>query len=207
MSIDSRTVMAHVAPCASSAFATGTSSPLRRLHEMRGLARQYEAKLRTMLTAIEDAGNGLAALARWRLGPPNGDRKGISSLKVTDHQLTFPNRRVRGRRSILRTTIGEKLMPMQNPSHPDGVSYRSLPGPLGIGVSVASRLLGVRPARLSAGASGTASRSPDRALRSEKAFGPEVGLMLPLHAAGEAAQVRKPEKPIKVKPHVAKAAA
>ena len=78
--------------------------------------------------------------------------------------------------------------------------------PLGVSVSEAARLLGVRRATLSAVVNARASLSPDLALRIEKAFGPKVDLMLRIQAAYDAAQVRKREKQIKVKRYVAKAA-
>jgi toxin HigB-1 len=65
---------------------------LWRRDEVRGVARQHAAKLRAMLTAIEEAENvaELATLPGWRLHPLKGDRKGIWSLTVTrNHRLTF----------------------------------------------------------------------------------------------------------------------
>src|SRR5260370_6756065 len=110
-------------------------------------------------------------------------------------------------RSTLRTIIEEMLMPMKNPSHPGEVFYWSVLEPLGVSVSEAARLLGVRRATLSAVVNARASLSPDLALRIEKAFGPKVDLMLRIQAAYDAAQVRKREKQIKVKRYVANAAA
>jgi toxin HigB-1 len=65
---------------------------LWRRDEVRGVARQREAKLRAMLTAIEEAENvaELATLPGWRLHPLKGDRRGVWSLTVTrNHRLTF----------------------------------------------------------------------------------------------------------------------
>jgi toxin HigB-1 len=65
---------------------------LWRRDEVRGVARQHEAKLRAMLTAIEEAENvaELATLPGWRLHPLKGDRRGVCSLTVTrNHRLTF----------------------------------------------------------------------------------------------------------------------
>jgi antitoxin HigA-1 len=100
-----------------------------------------------------------------------------------------------------------KAMPMKNPSHPGAVFYWSVLEPLGVSVSEAARLLGVRRATLSAVVNARASLSPDLALRIEKAFGPKVDLMLRIQAAYDAVQVRKREKQIKVKRYVANAAA
>jgi antitoxin HigA-1 len=97
--------------------------------------------------------------------------------------------------------------PMKNPSHPGEVFYWGVLEPLGVSVSEAARLLGVRRATLSAVVNARASLSPDLALRIEKAFGPKVDLMLRVQAAYDAAQIRKREKQIKVKRYVAKAAA
>jgi proteic killer suppression protein len=63
-----------------------------RQNEVRGIARQYEWKLRAMLTVIEEAENigELETIPGWRLHPLKGDRKGIWSLKLTRNQrLTF----------------------------------------------------------------------------------------------------------------------
>ena len=60
--------------------------------EARGVARQHKAKLRAMLTAIEEAENvaELGTVPGWRLHPLKGDRKGIWSLTVTsNYRLTF----------------------------------------------------------------------------------------------------------------------
>jgi proteic killer suppression protein len=65
---------------------------LWRHGEARGVARQHEAKLRAMLTAIGEAENvvELDTVAGWRLHPLKGDRKGVWNLKVTgNHRLTF----------------------------------------------------------------------------------------------------------------------
>jgi addiction module HigA family antidote len=67
-------------------------------------------------------------------------------------------------------------------------------------------VLGVRRATLSAVVNARAALSPDLALRIEKAFGPQVDLMLRIQAAYDAAQIRKRAKAIKVKRYVAKAA-
>ena len=60
--------------------------------EARGIARRYEAKLRAMLTAIEEAENlaELDSVPGWRLHPLKGDRRGAWSLKLTRNQrVTF----------------------------------------------------------------------------------------------------------------------
>ena len=63
-----------------------------RRDEARGVARQHEAKLRAMLTAIEEAENvsELETVPGWKLHPLKGDRKGVWSLTVTrNYRLTF----------------------------------------------------------------------------------------------------------------------
>ena len=65
---------------------------LWRHDEARGVARQYERKLRAMVTAIEEAEDvtELATVPGWRLHQLKGDRRGVWSLTVThNHRLTF----------------------------------------------------------------------------------------------------------------------
>ncbi len=72
-----------------------------RRDEVRGLVRQHEAKLRAMLTALEEAENvaELETIPGWRLHPLKGDRRGFWSLTVTrNYRLTF---------RIERSLIGE----------------------------------------------------------------------------------------------------
>ena len=95
---------------------------------------------------------------------------------------------------------------MKSPSHAGDVIYWGVLEPLGISITKAAGLLGVRRATLSAVVNGKASLSPELALRVEKAFGPEVDHLLRIQAAYDAAQIRKRTKQIKVKRYVAKAA-
>ena len=63
-----------------------------RHDEARGVARQYERKLRAMLTVIEEAENiaELDTVPGWRFHPLKGDRRGVWSLKLThNYRLTF----------------------------------------------------------------------------------------------------------------------
>ena len=63
-----------------------------RRDEVRGAARQHEAKLRAMLTALEEAENvaELETIPGWRLHPLKGGRRGTWSLTVTrNYRLTF----------------------------------------------------------------------------------------------------------------------
>ena len=97
-------------------------------------------------------------------------------------------------------------MSMKNPSHAGDVIYWGILEPLGISITKAAEILGVRRATLSAVVNGKASLSPELALRVEKAVGPEVDHLLRIQAAYDAAQIRKRTKDIKVKRYVAKAA-
>jgi antitoxin HigA-1 len=97
-------------------------------------------------------------------------------------------------------------MPMKKPSHAGDVIYWGILEPLGISITKAAEILGVRRATLSAVVNGKAGLSPELALRVEKAFGPEVDHLLRIQAAYDAAQIRKRTKEIKVKRYVAKAA-
>src|SRR5436853_6566870 len=97
-------------------------------------------------------------------------------------------------------------MLMKNPSHPGEVFYWGVLEPLDISVSEAARVLGVRRATLSAVVNARAALSPDLALRIEKAFGPQVDLMLRIQAAYDAAQIRKHAKRVKIRRYVEKAA-
>ena len=63
-----------------------------RKDEARGVARQYGAKIRAMLTALEEAENlaEIETVPGWRLHSLKGDRAGTWSLTVTrNHRLTF----------------------------------------------------------------------------------------------------------------------
>jgi len=97
-------------------------------------------------------------------------------------------------------------MSMKKPSHAGDVIYWGILEPLGISITTAAEILGVRRATLSAVVNGKASLSPELALRVEKAFGPDVDHLLRIQAAYDAAQIRKRTKEIKVKRYVAKAA-
>jgi addiction module HigA family antidote len=97
-------------------------------------------------------------------------------------------------------------MSMKNPSHAGDVIYWGILEPLGISITRAASILGVRRATLSAVVNGKASLSPELALRVEKAFGPAVDHLLRIQAAYDAAQIRKKAKSIKVKRYIAKAA-
>ena len=121
-----------------------------------------------------------------------GQSEGLLEPNVTrNHRLTFRAEARSSARSILRT-----ITESNDHADEESVSSRSsllLGGlePPGISVSDAAHVLGVRRATLSAVVNGRAALSPDLALRIEKAFGPQVDLMLRIQAAYDAAQIRK----------------
>jgi antitoxin HigA-1 len=97
-------------------------------------------------------------------------------------------------------------MPMKNPPHVGRVIWHGIFEPLGLSVTKAAEVLGVRRATLSDLINGKAALSAEMALRVHKAFGPDIGHLLRMQAAYEAAKISKRSKTIKVKRYVAKAA-
>lgn len=97
-------------------------------------------------------------------------------------------------------------MPMKNPPHVGRVIWDGILDPLGLSVSKAATVLGVRRATLSDLVNGKAALTAEMALRIHKAFGPDVGHLLRMQAAYDAAQISKQSRAIKVKRYVAKAA-
>ena len=97
-------------------------------------------------------------------------------------------------------------MPMKNPSHVGRVIWHGIFEPLGLSVTKAAKLFDVRRATLSDLVNGKAALTAEMALRIHKAFGPDVGHLLRMQAAYEAAHIRKRAKAIKVKRYVGKAA-
>src|SRR5579863_2007044 len=97
-------------------------------------------------------------------------------------------------------------MPMKMPPHVGQVIYHGILEPLGLSVSKAADVLGVRRATLSDLINGKAALTAEMALRIHKAFGPDIDHLLRMQAAYDAAQIRKRAKTIKVKRYAAKAA-
>src|ERR1700675_1409245 len=97
-------------------------------------------------------------------------------------------------------------MPMKNPPHVGRVIWHGIFEPLGLSVTKAAEVLGVRRATLSDLINGKAALTALTALRVHKAFGPAIGHLLRMQAAYEAAKISKRSKTIKVKRYVAKAA-
>jgi addiction module HigA family antidote len=97
-------------------------------------------------------------------------------------------------------------MPMKNPPHVGRVIWNGILEPLDLSVAKAAEVLGVRRATLSDLINGKAALTAEMALRIHKAFGPDVGHLLRMQAAYDAAQISKRSKAIKVKRYIAKAA-
>jgi addiction module HigA family antidote len=97
-------------------------------------------------------------------------------------------------------------MPMKNPPHIGRVIWNGILEPLDLSVAKAAEVLGVRRATLSDLINGKAALTAEMALRIHKAFGPDVGHLLRMQAAYDAAQISKRSKAIKVKRYIAKAA-
>ena len=76
------------------------------------------------------------------------------------------------------------------PSHPGDFIRTEILEELGLSVTKAAEILGVRRATLSDLVNGHAALSPEMALRIEKAFGTPMDLMLRMQAWYDAAQMR-----------------
>ena len=84
------------------------------------------------------------------------------------------------------------------PSHPGDFVRTEVIEELGLSVTQAARVLGVRRATHSALLNGNASLSPEMALRIEKAFGLSMDLLLRMQAWYDAARMRARESEISV---------
>ncbi len=90
-------------------------------------------------------------------------------------------------------------MPMKNPPHPGEIIREEIINALGLTVTRAAEILGVRRATLSDVTNGKASVSAEIALRLEKAFGVSMDMLLKMQAGYDAAQARRHGDKIKVK--------
>ncbi len=90
-------------------------------------------------------------------------------------------------------------MAMKNPPHPGEIVREDIIGALGLSVTKAAEILGVRRATLSDVTNGKAAVSAEMALRLEKAFGVNMDLLLNMQAGYDAAQARMRSDRIKVK--------
>lgn len=82
-------------------------------------------------------------------------------------------------------------MAMKNPPHPGEIIREEIIKALGLTVTDAAEILGVRRATLSDVTNGKASVSAEMALRLEKAFGVSMDLLLRMQAGYDAAQARQ----------------
>ena len=85
------------------------------------------------------------------------------------------------------------------PSHPGDFIRTEILEELGLSVTKAAEILGVRRATLSDLVNGHAALSPEMALRIEKAFGTPMDLMLRMQAWYDAARMRAREGEISVR--------
>ena len=90
-------------------------------------------------------------------------------------------------------------MAMKNPPHPGEIIREEIIEALGLTVTSAAEILGVRRATLSDVTNGKTSLSAEMALRLEKAFGVSMDLLLKMQAGYDAAQARMHGEQIKVK--------
>ena len=90
-------------------------------------------------------------------------------------------------------------MPMKNPPHPGEIVREEVIQALGLSVTRAAKILGVRRATLSDVTNGKSAVSAEMALRLEKAFGVSMDLLLKMQAGYDAAQARLHADEIKVK--------
>ena len=90
-------------------------------------------------------------------------------------------------------------MAMKNPPHPGELIREDVIKALGLTITRAAAILGVRRATLSDVTHGKAGVSSDMALRLEKAFGVSMDLLLKMQAGYDAAQARLHSGKIKVK--------
>ncbi len=90
-------------------------------------------------------------------------------------------------------------MTMKNPPHPGEIIREEVIKALGLTVTDAAEILGVRRATLSDITNGKASVTTEMALRLEKAFGVSMDLLLKMQAGYDAAQARLHSDQIKVR--------
>ena len=90
-------------------------------------------------------------------------------------------------------------MPMKNPPHQGEIIREEIIKSLGLTVTGAAEILGVRRATLSDVTNGKASVTAEMALRLEKAFGVSMDLLLKMQAGYDAAQARLHSDQIKVR--------
>ena len=87
------------------------------------------------------------------------------------------------------------------PSHPGDFVRIEVLDELGLNITQAAQILGVRRATLSALLNGRAGISPEMALRVEKAFGVSMDMLLRMQAWHDASQMRARAGDIAVEPY------
>jgi antitoxin HigA-1 len=92
---------------------------------------------------------------------------------------------------------------MVRPAHPGQFIRMEVIEPLDLSVTSAAKILGVTRPALSALLNGCASLSLDMALRIEKAFGPNMDMLLRMRTAYDIAKARDREGDIRVQRYVA----
>jgi addiction module HigA family antidote len=103
-------------------------------------------------------------------------------------------------------TTTEPLGRMKNPSHPGDLVLFGVLEPLGISVTRAAEMLGVRRATLSDVVNGKASMSAEMAFRLHKVFGISAELMLRVQNQYDLARVRENARTLRLKRYSRKAA-
>jgi len=91
---------------------------------------------------------------------------------------------------------------MKNPPHPGDLIKTEIVEALGLTMSKAAEALKVRRATLSDLLHGKAALTPDMALRIEKAFGPDMDLLLRMQLAYDVARTREHARDIPVKRYI-----
>ena|SRR6516164_8967533 len=97
-------------------------------------------------------------------------------------------------------------MSMRNPPHVGRVIRHGILEPVGLSITKAATILGVRRATLSDVINGKAALTAEMAIRIQKAFGRDVDHLMRMQVAYDVAQVRKRAKSIKVKRYIVRAA-
>ena len=90
-------------------------------------------------------------------------------------------------------------MPMKKPPHVGSLIRRQVIEPLGLTVTEAAKVLGVKRQALSSLLNEKSALTSDMALRVEKAFGPKMEHLMRMQLAHDLAQARHHESRIKVK--------
>jgi antitoxin HigA-1 len=93
-------------------------------------------------------------------------------------------------------------MAMKNPPHIGQVVWLGILEPLGLSITKAAAILGVRRATLSDLINGKSALTAEMALRIHKAFGPDVDHLLRMQVAYDVARIRKRSGQIRVKRYV-----